>query len=278
MLRAALRIAYDGSAFDSYARTPGRRTVEGALLDALRHEGLVEGSFRTGSRTDAGVSALENVLVVELDRPHLRGLVPALQAHLPAGAWVTGAALVGEDFDPRRAAWRRYRYLAPASGESLSAMQAAAARFLGTHDMSAFARIEAGRDPRRTVLACDVQPLDGLWHFGVQGQSFLWGQVRRMVSAILAVGAGQATPDDVAEGLAKGKAHARFGVAPAEGLALERVHYDGLEWDPGAGSPEVRRAQQDRVACEVRRDVALHIERLAMASKRADTASASLEI
>jgi len=262
MIRVALRITYQGSAFDSYARTPGRRTVEGALLDALRKEGLVEGSFRTGSRTDAGVSAFENVLLAELERPHLRGLAPALQANLPEGAWVTAAALAPEGFDPRRASWRQYRYLAPQSGESLAAMQAAAKHFLGTHHMAAFARLEAGRDPHRTVLACDVANTDGLWRLTVRGQSFLWGQVRRMASAILAIGAGHAEPDEIARALSTGTAHARFGVAPSEGLVLERVHYEALAWDPEAGGVELRRAQWGRVEAEVRRDVARHIEGL----------------
>src|SRR5687767_15201226 len=52
-LHVALRFAYDGEAFDSYARMPGRYTVEDSLMAALASEGYVEGSFKTGSRTDA---------------------------------------------------------------------------------------------------------------------------------------------------------------------------------------------------------------------------------
>src|SRR5438105_8361871 len=121
MTLVALRIAYAGAAFDSYARTPGRRTVEGALLEALRPEGLVADTLRTGSRTDAGVSAYENVVRAGLGRPHLRGLVPAVQRRLPDGLWLTAACAAPVGFDPRRAAWRQYRYLAADRGEDLAA-------------------------------------------------------------------------------------------------------------------------------------------------------------
>ena len=263
MPRVALRLAYDGARFQSYARQPGRRTVEGALIEALGHEGLVEDSFRTGSRTDAGVSALENVCTATLDRPHLRGLVPAVQRRLPEGVWLTAAAAVPEGFDPRRAGWRQYRYLAPANGEAEWPMREAAAAFVGRHRMHAFARVEADRDPERTVLDFVVGTREGMWEFHVRGESFLWNQVRRMVGAVLAVGRGEAAHADVAESLATGRPHGRFTVAPAEGLLLERVHYDGLAWDPAAGSVSARHAWPTLAEALVRLDVARHVAHIA---------------
>lgn len=253
-VRVALRMAYDGSAFDSYARQPGRRTVEGALIEALRHEGLVE--LRTGSRTDAGVSALANVCRADLDRPHRRGLVPALQARLPSGLWCTGVAPVSDGFDPRRAMWRQYRYWALDEGEDEGRMKEAAAAFAGRHDMGAFARIEAGRAPERTVLECTVRKAEGYWCIGVRGESFLWGQVRRMASAIRAVGRGQAEVGDVRRALARGIVHPRFGTAPAAGLVLEHVEYPGLEWE---GRVESRRIGPFRVQARVRGELARHL-------------------
>lgn len=255
-MRVALRFAYDGSAFESYARQPGRRTVEGALMAALAHEGLVEGTFRTGSRTDAGVSAAMNVCAADLERVHLRGLVPALQQHLPAGLWATAATPAPDGFDPRKAAFRQYRHLAPRLGEDGARMRDAAALFLGTHHMGAFARLEAGRDPVRTVEAVDVAELDAFWEMRVRGQSFLWGQVRRMVGALVAVGMGHAEARDIEAALADGRPHPRFTVASAEGLMLERVHYDGLAWDPAAGQVDQRTVTPALVQARVRLDVA----------------------
>ncbi len=232
----ALRLAYDGSRFDAYPRDPGAaRSVEGSLVEALAFEGYVEGSLKTGSRTDKGVSAVENVCRATLLRPHLKGLVPAVQAHLPPGLWLTGAAPVPPGWNPRHAEWRRYRYVAPAREENLDLMRAAAASLLGEHHMGAFARIEPPRDPVRRVDRFEVEALAGGWIFTIQGPSFLWNQVRRMVDACLCVGRGDAPPDAVAQALAAGAPHPVFKLAPAEGLLLERVHYDDLEWAPEAG-------------------------------------------
>jgi tRNA pseudouridine38-40 synthase len=230
-----LRIAYDGSCFDSYARQPGRRTVEGALIGALRKEGYVTDTFRTGSRTDAGVSALENVCRAVLDRETMRGLVPALQRHCPDGLWVTAAAEVMAHWNPRHARRRRYRYDAISRGEDFALMADACALFVGRNDMRAFAKMEEGRKPERTVFTFTVAEQPGGWTFTVEGDGFLWNQVRRMVGAVMAVGRGQAEAKDIRASLGSGQPHKRFKLAAAEGLLLERIEYEQMEWDPTAG-------------------------------------------
>jgi len=259
----ALRIAYDGRRFDSYARDPSFSTVEGHLIAALRHEGYVEGSFKTGSRTDAGVSALENVCRAIVEREHLRGLVPALQRHLPEGMWVTAAARVTPEWNPRHARRRHYRYHALPRDEDVAAMQQACAVFVGRHDMRAFAKMEEGRNPERNVFAFSVEASDGVWVFRVEGDGFLWNQVRRMVSAVLCVGRGDAGVADIESGLRTGKAHPRFRLVSANGLMLERIEFDALQWDPEAGrlGPHlVGRPVQDAQALGL---LARHLQQLA---------------
>lgn len=231
----AIRIAYDGSRFDAYARDPDASTVENHLLDALRQEGYVEGTFKTGSRTDAGVSALENVCKATLLRPHLRGLVPALQRNLPMGIWVTAAAHVMPHWNPRHARRRHYRYHALPRTEDLSLMRQACALFVGRHDMRAFAKMEEGRNPERSIFAFSVEAEDDAWVFRVEGDGFLWNQVRRMVSAVLCVGRGEAPLEAITTGLQTGHAHPRFRLVSANGLVLERIEYESLRWDPEAG-------------------------------------------
>lgn len=232
----ALRFAYDGTLFSGFARQPGRHTIEGALLRALGKEGYVDGSWRPGSRTDRQVSALENVAACALERPHIRGLVPALQQHLPDGVWVLAAAETDAGWNPRYHALRTYQYVVPQEREDLAAMQAVCRRFVGRHDMRAFSRHEKHRDPVRTVTRCEVRD-EGDWLFTVTSPGFLWNQVRRMVGAALAVGRRRAALDDVEAALRTGKADPRFQMPPAEGLVLAWVAYDEPPaWDPDAGS------------------------------------------
>ncbi len=238
-VHVALRIAYDGR-FGAYQRDPSiPDTVEAILIEALRKEGYVTGSLRSGSRTDKGVSALENVLMAEVDRPHLNGLVPAICAHLPDGLWLTAACEVDPDWNPRFAASRTYHYHAPGQGEDLERMKDACAAFLGRHHMGAFARIDADRDPLRDILSCEVQEDGGDWLFTVKGRSFLWNQVRRMVSAVLTVGRGDAEVSDIRVGLETQFKHRSFSRAPAEGLVLIEIEH-GLTWDPSAAEVQDR--------------------------------------
>ncbi len=251
----ALRFAYDGSCFEAYARDPAlTSTVEGYIQDACRAEGSVEGTWRTGSRTDAGVSARMNVAKVTFDRT-LRGLVPALNSRLPPGVWVTGVAAVDPDWNPRFAAKRTYRYIAPYAGEDEAIIRRACKAFRGTHHMGAFARVEEGRDPHRTIKSFEVKR-DDAWVFTVQGPSFLWNQVRRMVGAALAIARGDATMDDLEQGLETGQHHHTFRPAPAGGLMLWDIIYDpALDWVAEAGGLHPSQIMQTWQAARTRADL-----------------------
>jgi tRNA pseudouridine38-40 synthase len=62
--------------------------------------------------------------------------------------------------------------------------------------------------------------------------SFLYHQVRLMVAALVGVGRGDLTPEDVLVLLAKKDSKLVPPMAPAHGLYLARVHYDGTrKWD-----------------------------------------------
>jgi tRNA pseudouridine38-40 synthase len=67
--------------------------------------------------------------------------------------------------------------------------------------------------------------------------SFLYHQVRLMVGTLVAVGVGDMTPADVKELLEKKDVSQAPTMAPACGLYLARVHYDGSrKWDARRGA------------------------------------------
>ena len=70
------------------------------------------------------------------------------------------------------------------------------------------------------------------------GPSFLYHQVRLMVATLRAVGAGEIEPASVPALLAARTPSAVPAMAPAHGLYLSRVHYDGTrEWSPLGAVP-----------------------------------------
>lgn len=232
-MRLALRVAYDGTAFQGSKRQPDARTVEGDLLAALAAVGAVRDAssagFEAAGRTDAGVSAAGNVFAFDTDFRALE-LVRALHAHL-SDTWVLARAEVPAGWSPRRAA-RARTYVYAAAVDETDADEGRAreafALFEGEHDFSSFARVEAGKDAWRRVHFARVSVRGPLWQFTVRGDAFLWNQVRRMVAAAVAVGRGEASADDVRRGLAGERVE--LGTAPAEGLVLQEVEYDGLDW------------------------------------------------
>ena len=101
--------------------------------------------------------------------------------------------------------------------------------------MTAFSKLEEGRNPMRTVLEFTVEEADGLWNFRTVADGYLWNQVRRMVGAVQAVGRGEAEVADIQDSLKSGEKHDAFHLASPAGLLLERIEHEGIGWDSYAG-------------------------------------------
>ncbi|MHB8585039.1 MAG: tRNA pseudouridine(38-40) synthase TruA [Thermoplasmatota archaeon] len=234
MQRVALRVGYLGSGFAGSQRQPKARTVDGALIDALRELGSM-GDFRPASRTDRGVHATGYVVAFDHERDgaditrRLIGQFPDL--------WCTAWAPAPRRFDPRRAATgRRYRYTLPwpnardRAAIDSDTLARAFGLFEGTHDFSAFARVEKHRTPQRTVREAGVTARRGSFVFDVEGPSFLWNQVRRMVAAAVACARGERPMTDIARALSRPDAQVPdFGIADPAGLCLTEVRVP-LSW------------------------------------------------
>ena len=227
---AAVRIAYDGGRFMGSQRQPGERTVEGEVLRCLRKLHAIDSAeaarFRVASRTDRGVSALGNVAC--FDTCFREGeLLRALNG-VAEDVHFLAYAPVPPEFSPRRAKGRWYRYLAPAEKVDLEQFRACAQLFVGKHDFQRFCKPE-GKSTLKNIASVEVMPLGDMMVVDLRAREFLRNMVRRMVAAMLAVGKGEATLDEVAAAL-DGK-DVSSGLAPPEGLTLMEVDH-GLEWRP----------------------------------------------
>ena len=241
-MRIALKVGYDGRNFHGFARQPDARTVEGELLFALKKTGLMTGpeaaNFRGASRTDAGVSALGNVIAFDVEAADDSVVGRVNDAAKDVWAWALAELPPG--YDPRRARMRWYRYLLT-DGHDVATLREAAQPFIGTHDFAAFASPDAGGRTRRHVDAIDVTSADDGLLIDVRAPSFLRGMVRRIVSALLAVERGDATQDGLRAALAQGRGP-DLGLVPAEPLVLMDVDL-GFPFRPA-----VDRATRERTA------------------------------
>jgi len=223
-VRYAIKICYDGTAFNGFAIQPNKKTVEGEILRRLIKTKIIESrsknKFQYAARTDKGVSAFGNIIAFNSPANPLKAM-DGIQ-----NIWITGYAEVDEKFNPRHAKYKIYRYYIKNDGLNLNEMAKAIKIFEGIHDFSSFARIDK-RNPVREITKT-------FFHAGkiikidIYGKAFLWQQVRRMVAAIIKVGQGKACINDIKNAL-NGK-RINFGVAPAKNLVLMDVVYDKIKF------------------------------------------------
>lgn len=256
MRHIRLVVEYDGTDLCGWQRQANGPTVQGhleaALTRLLTHEVAVTGA----SRTDAGVHARGQIASFRTERAiPLHGIRRGLNAMLPPAIAIVSASEADDDFHPRfSATGKHYRYLLHTRPErsprwrhrawhhpaplDLTAMREAAAALIGEHDFAAFraAGCTATRTVRR-IDRIDIAPTsqlgdpddDAAWIIAidVRGNAFLRNMVRIVVGTLVEVGQGRRPVGQVAEILAS-KDRTRAGItAPATGLELVSVRYDG---------------------------------------------------
>ena len=227
-MRVALKFAYNGRNFSGYARQPGQRTVEQALLDILVHQGSFEDAktscFRTASRTDRGVSALGNVCAFDtmMSSREILGRLSKNTSEL----FLYGVHEVTSDFYPRHARQRQYRYYLLKQELDVDMMLSAAGLFTGEHNFQNFARIEPLKNPVRVLDNITVTETKKFFIFDFYAQMFLWNQIRRIVSAIQKAGDGTLSLEEIRHALSHPEKKVDYQVAASEPLFLTDVTYD----------------------------------------------------
>ena len=253
-------MAYLGSAFRGAAENPGVRTVVGELRAAISRVVGYDVEITLAGRTDAGVHATGQVITLDLPEViDLDDLVHRVNRMCAPDISLREPARVDPRFDARFSATsRRYRYSihnAP-SADPLTAglrwhvpvtldipsMREAADTLLGEHDFSSFCRRPDGDvsvSLVRRILDITIRrdeaggdEADGdLVTVEVTGTAFCHQMVRSIVGTLVDVGRGRFGASDVPGMLAARDRAAAGQVAPAHGLTLVEVGYDGERWD-----------------------------------------------
>lgn len=243
-----LVIEYDGTELCGWQRQPNGPTVqqhlEEALAKLLTHEVRITGA----SRTDAGVHARGQVATFQTERSiELHGIRRGVNSMLPDAIAVREVSEVAADFHPRfSATGKHYRYLLyPGADRSprwrerawhhpkaldLPAMRVAAAALVGEHDFAAFRAIGcAAKTTVRTIHGIDLtETPDDLVAVDVRGNAFLRNMVRILVGTLAEVGRGYRESSQVPEILVSRDRTLAGMTAPAHGLELIEVRYDGV--------------------------------------------------
>ncbi len=254
-MRLKLTVEYAGTRYSGWQIQQNARTVQGEIDRAVRTVTAVDRFELYGSgRTDAGVHALAQVAHLDIASTMPADLLRRrLNETLPTDIQVLRIEPVRHRFHARHdAVGRSYLYLVSRRRTSFAkpfvwwvkedldvpAMAKAANGFVGFHDFRAF----TDDDPERTSTLVQVDSFsvhedEDLIVAHIEGSHFLWKMVRRLVGVLVEVGRG---------GLRVQDAHAFLGgtsprpatlTAPASGLFLERVYYEGDPRDQDVRAP-----------------------------------------
>ena len=239
-----LTIQYDGSRYSGWQIQPGRRTIQGELVEALSSLVGEKTYVHGASRTDAGVSALGQVGLFEIDSPIPTDNFPdAINDRLPPEIVVTSAEEEPRGFDLLGSVKSKlYRYSIytgryrpvlrlnqcwhiPKKLDA-EAMNQAAQLLVGTKDFKSFASAADRRESSiRTIFRCDVTVEDEWIYVNVEGDGFLYNMVRNIVGTLVDIGHGRWEPEKINEILeAKDRASAGR-LAPPAGLCLMWMKY-----------------------------------------------------
>ena len=271
--RLRIDLGYDGSDFHGWAKQPGLRTVQGELERALAVLLRVPSEDVTvvvGGRTDAGVHARGqvahlDVARISVSRVTARRLHGVLRRFAP-DIVVHDVSSVPPEFDARFSALRRrYEYRVRSSDTrrdpltsrytvelshtlDLDAMQRASHSLLGLRDFTTFCKARDGATAVRTLIDFTWRETeDGALAARIEADAFCHSMVRALTGAVVAVGAGRLTQDDL-DSLADARERtSRFSVLPAHGLSLEEIVYpEADELASRAHQTRARRGAIDR--------------------------------
>jgi tRNA pseudouridine38-40 synthase len=223
--------------------------VEGEILRAVVRRGVapsaVSARIQVASRTDRGVSAVGNALVLTSVLPPT-ALLRVLNGIEPDIVF-TAATAVPESFRVRAAIRRVYRYFQPADGHDFQKWQEVAPRFSGQVDVRSFGRaVPAGAPVWRTVESVTVTPHPGGAMVEVRAPSFVWGMVRKVVATLREVDAGRISIDRL-EAALHGRTRLTLPMAEPEPLVLWDVEYP-LTWEHTWAGPNRHQLAWEKAA------------------------------
>lgn len=248
-----VEVAYEGTGFSGWAPQPGRRTVAGVLLEAVRAMRSEVAEVRGASRTDAGVHARGQVAAFDAKAGiPPRGWALGLNAKLPDDVSIARVAVAAPGFVPRFSSrGKRYVYtilehpirdallgrraLHVHDALDVDRMQREARDALGRHDFAAFRSAADQRtDTVREIARLDVaRAVDDarLVRVTVEGDGFLHNMVRILAGTLVEIGTGRLAPGAIGRALLSKRREDLGKTAPAHGLLLDEVFVD---WPDGA--------------------------------------------
>lgn len=244
-MRFKLTIEYAGTRYSGWQIQTNARTVQGEIDRAIREAaGTPDFELYGSGRTDAGVHALAQVAHLDIQTTlPAETLRRRINEALPSDINILRIDKVRHRFHARHdAVARSYIYQLARRRTAFAKafvwwvkeeldvvpMRDAARCFVGMHDFQSFSDDEPGETSTDVLVeALDIHEDGDLILVHIEGSHFIWKMVRRLVGVLVEVGRGGLSPDEAAAMLTERSGLPARLTAPASGLFLERVYYEG---------------------------------------------------
>jgi tRNA pseudouridine38-40 synthase len=226
-MKIALKFAYNGINYHGFARQPDINTIENKIIESLSTIGIIDNikssNFRYASRTDKGVSAFGNVIA--LDTNYKKDVLKKLKDQFEDIVFY-GIKIVNPSFNPRYAKQRIYRYYFKKNKKKMEKIKKIIYVFKGKKDFSNFAKIEASKKPIKVIDRISIREREDLFYIDFYAQSYLWHQIRKIISAINYLINGKIDIRDLIYALNNPNEKVDYGLSPPEPLVLMDIIYD----------------------------------------------------
>lgn len=247
MKRIRIIVQYEGTNYVGWQTQPNGLAVQERIereLNKLTGEDI---TLHASGRTDSGVHALAQVAHFDTEsRIPPDKFCYALNVGLPADIRIlfSGEAegfhsrfdvkrkhyCYSLQVSPHASAFTRNTALHVHTALDAEKMREAAALFLGEHDFAAFkAAGTTVENTVRTIYRSEWTKEGSLLRYDVAGSGFMYNMVRILVGTMLEVGQGRRDVSSVAKALSSGNRKDAGPTAPAHGLMLRRVEYEGFD-------------------------------------------------
>jgi tRNA pseudouridine38-40 synthase len=254
-VRLKLTIEYAGTRYSGWQIQKNARTVQGEIERAIHEATGVRGFELYGSgRTDAGVHAIAQIAHLDADLTvPPEALRRRINDALPSDINILRAEKVRHKFHARHdakarsyiyhVARRRTAFAKPfvwwvKDDIDVPRMRAAAAQFVGFHDFQSFSDDDPEEKSTEVLVdSLEVYEDGDLIVVHIEGSHFIWKMVRRLVGVLVEVGRGGLTVESATAMLRERSDLPARLTAPASGLFLERVFYEGDRRDAPVHSP-----------------------------------------
>lgn len=246
MPRFKIEIQYDGSAYHGWQVQKSDCSVQRELENALTtlNKGQQINVIGSG-RTDRGVHALAQIAHFDWDTDMATcDMEPALNGNLPGDIKVKSCAVVPNDFHARFSAVKRHYIYHCRTNDYIMDRNAVwrtgqldeaklndmAHRILGEHDFTSFSKHTADIENRVcSIYLSEWSNKGDIVNYRVAANRFLHHMVRYLVGTMVEVTRNKMTILEFEDLLNNPRKNVQIFRAPAQGLFLEKVEYDGAD-------------------------------------------------